>query len=723
MKIWPLLVTAVLPFYVGANINDLDKDYLQNSGYEEDDVGENADEEIDDEFEDDFYGDDDFVSIATGTKQLLHKAPSVATVITSEKIKRMGAVGLDEVLESVPGLHVSHISNDNLPVYTFRGIYTNLNPQVLVLINGLPITNMFVGNRSMVWGGMNVEGISRIEIIRGPGSAVYGADAFAGVINVITKDADGINGTEMGVRFGSFSTTDAWFSHGGIYGDLKASFVFEHHSTDGFKEIIESDAQTFYDGQFGTDASLAPGPMNNYRNNNDFRVDLGYGNWRFRTGLQQRTIGSGGGAADALDPSSRQSSDRWNADLSYQSSNIAEHWYLEGIISYFDTSTEVDNNLFLFPPGTDIGFPGGAFANGIIGNPEVFERHERINLTTRYEGIENHLISIGGGYSREDIYKVNESKNFGLDGEGNYIFPGEPVVDVTGTPFVFMNTGYRENNYLYIQDEIKLAPDWDLTLGIRQDDYSDFGKTTNPRLALVWTTSLAFTTKLLYGEAFRAPSYAETRLFNNPVTLGNPDLKPENMESLELAFDYHPGSEMRLGFSLFSYDWKDIVQFVPDPGLTTKTAQNTGRQKGHGLEVEFEWTATDVLKFSGNYSWQRSENKLTGDDSPYAPRQQIYLMADYTINDNFDFFAKTYWILDRLRAGDDLRGPIGDYNITDFNINWHSENYPIGFRLIARNVFDKDAKHQTENDGPIVLIPNDLPMPGRSFDLEFNYKF
>ncbi len=133
------------------------------------------------------YGDKSFVTIATGTKQPIARAPSVATVITAEDIAAIGAADIDEVLETVPGLHVSRSPIGYNPIYTIRGIDTQYNPEVLMLVNGIPITGAYVGNRSQIWAGMPVENIARIEVIRGPGSALYGADAFAGVINIITK--------------------------------------------------------------------------------------------------------------------------------------------------------------------------------------------------------------------------------------------------------------------------------------------------------------------------------------------------------------------------------------------------------------------------------------------------------------------------------------------------------------------------------------------------------
>ncbi|TAL02902.1 MAG: Plug domain-containing protein, partial [Porticoccaceae bacterium] len=91
------------------------------------------------------YGSEEFVRIATGVAQPVSKAPAVASVITADDIKKMGATDIDEALETVPGLHVARSDVGYNPQYIFRGIAGDLNPQVLMLINGIPITNLFHG--------------------------------------------------------------------------------------------------------------------------------------------------------------------------------------------------------------------------------------------------------------------------------------------------------------------------------------------------------------------------------------------------------------------------------------------------------------------------------------------------------------------------------------------------------------------------------------------------
>jgi len=184
------------------------------------------------------YGGEEFISLATGTSQAISRAPAVASVITADDIEAIGATDLDQILETIPGLHVARSSRGYNPIYTIRGIYSDTNPQVLVLINGIPITNLFAGDRSLVWGGMPVKNISRIEVIRGPGSALHGADAFAGTINIVTKSASEINGTQIGTGAGSFDSQRVWLLHGQSNNGLDVAFSFQYHKTDGQREIV-----------------------------------------------------------------------------------------------------------------------------------------------------------------------------------------------------------------------------------------------------------------------------------------------------------------------------------------------------------------------------------------------------------------------------------------------------------------------------------------------------
>lgn len=629
------------------------------------------------------YGDEDFVSIATGRKQLLSKAPAVASVITAEDIRKMGAKDIEQALESVAGLHVSKRSSAYNPTFLIRGINSDFNAQVLVLINGIPITNVYAGDRSQTWGGMPVENISRIEVIRGPGSAVYGADAFAGTINIITKTADEIDGFETGASTGSFGTHRAWALFGGNVNDWDVAFSLELMDTNGHEEKINTDRASFVPG-----VSLAPGSVNTGRKSVETRIDISKGEWRYRVGYQGRyDVETGAGVFEALDPVGQSDSERFNADVTYHNPNFSENWDVQGTLSYFNSSFDTQN-IHLLPAGA-----GGAPPAGLIGSPDVYEQHYRYDMSAFYTGFEEHDVRVGAGIHYIDQYKVEEIKNF----------PGP----------LFNRTEQRTVKYLSIQDEWSFSNDWSLTTGLRYDYYSDFGDTVNPRLALVWDTSYNLTTKFLYGRAFRAPSFNEQFNMGNPVAVGNADLDPEIINTYEIAFDYTHSGDLSGGLNLFYYDWEDIIRFTP-------VALNSGDQAGYGLELEFDWKISASVALSGNYAFQRSEDKATDDDAGHAPEHQIYLNIEHVLPDEWSMSSQLNYVMDRKRVSGDARQEIDDYVTLDFTLERPRLLGGFDFALTVHNLTDEEVLEPSIYN-PLtatVAIPGDLPQAGRSITAE-----
>ncbi|MDP3843443.1 MAG: TonB-dependent receptor [Oxalobacteraceae bacterium] len=663
------------------------------------------------------YGDKSFVSIATGSPQAISRAPAVASVITAHDIESMGATDLDQVLESVPGLHVSKSSALLNPIYSFRGIFTGYNPQVLMLINGIPITNVFLGNRSIIWGGMPLENVARVEVIRGPGSALYGADAFSGVINVITKTAADIQGAEYGVRAGSFNSRDAWIQHGGELGPLEAAFYLRVGHTDGQKGIIQEDSQSFLDKNVflsSPPASLAPGAINAVRNALDARADLSYDRWRFRAGVQQREVGMGAGLADNLDPNGRVSESRLYLDLTYQNTNWAPNWDLSSVLGYYDIKEKPAEPTFtLFPAGAF----GGTFPNGMIGNPGHSERHTHGSISTVYSGLAQHRLRLGTGFRIEDLYDTSETKNFKLSA-GGIPEPLGRIVDVSGTPEVYLAPHKRDLAYLFVQDEWSLAKDWTLTAGVRHDRYSDFGTTTNPRLALVWDAAYNVVIKVLHGRAFRAPSFTEQYSINNPVTIGNPDLKPETIATNELAFSWQPVDTLQTSLNLFHYRMRDIIRFVPD--ANGATAQNAGDQTGRGLELEATWDATRKLRLSGSFSLQHSTDEASGQDAGLAPHRRLFVRADWRFAPLWQLGTTINHVADRKRQPGDARPQIADYTTLDLSLRRErlAGDWTVSAMLL--NLFNQDAREPSLAPGN---IPFDLPLPGRALYVQFQHRF
>ncbi len=664
------------------------------------------------------YGDKATVSIATGAAQPIRLAPSVATVITAEDIRALGADDLDQVLETVPGLHVSRSPVGYGPVYTIRGIRgTVINPEVLMLINGVPLTASYGGDRGVNWGGWPVGNIARIEVIRGPGSALYGADAYSGVINIITKTSADVAGTQAGARVGSYNTHGAWLLHGGQVGPLDVELYLSAGRTSGSKPTIAADAQTGLDRIFGTfgvpPVSHAPGPADNWHQMVDANLDVSSGNFRLRGGYDARRIGSGAGVAQVLDPSGHSTGQRATTDLTYDNPTFAKDLALTLQTSYMRYVEH--SELVLFPVGSNLG--GGFFAGGVIGDPSKYERHSRFSASAFYTGFSAHRVRVGAGYETDSLYKVQELKNFNPDFSPIGTGSTADTVDVTNTvPFIRPHS--RSVKYAYAQDEWRFASDFTLTAGVRQDRYSDFGRTTNPRVALVWDAAYNVTAKLLYGSAFRAPSFLEKYLINNPALIGNPGLKPETIKTMEGVVSWKPIPTLQWNLNAFRYEMKSIIQVD-----SSFKYQNGGKQTGRGAELDGIWDASRTLRLYGQLSLQRSTDGATHHDAGMAPHRLIRVRGDWNFQPGWFTSAQLNAIGPQERVSGDPRPALAGYSTLDLSLVKRNSHSPWELTATVRNLFAADQREPSPFGTPSTPLPNDVPIGGRSFAMEARYRF
>jgi outer membrane receptor protein involved in Fe transport len=670
------------------------------------------------------------VTVATGTPKPLKLAPSVATVISAEEIKNIGARNINEALETVPGLHVG-VSTKNAmsPIYSMRGIHTSLNPQVLMLMNGIPISMAFTGTRAFF--NMPVSSISRIEVIRGPGSAVYGADAFSGTINIITKDGKDIDGTEAGARAGSFDTYDMFVQHGGTYQgwDIYANLEYQTSKGDSSR-IIESDLQTVLDGALGTNASVTPASLKTGYENIDMHFGFTKDNWTLRLWGALQDSGNYDGVTNVvtLTHDSDLDINQYLADLTYENDQLIQDFTLTSRLYFMYYKQDALIQLFpdgaVLPIGVDgnINFatPAGAtyFQDGVWGEPIQEDKQTGIELTGLYTGFEAHRLrsAIGYKYLREEH---EEYKNFGpgiLD--GSQVFQDGTLTDVTGTENIYAPNKSRQLVFFSLQDEWDLSKNWELVAGVRYDNYSDFGDTVNPRVALIWKTFEDLTTKILYGRAFRPPAFNELYNQNNPSNNGNDNLEPETIQTIEFAADYQPLPNLKLRMNLFYYDIEDLIELVQDPGQITQTSQNSKNQEGQGFELEAELLATKNLLLKGNIAFQDSEDKDTGEPVPDAPEWQAYCNIHWTFMPEWSFNGQYHWIAGRERAVGDIREDIKDNHIVNATVRRTHifQNWEVA--LAVRNLFNENLREPSP-----TVIPNDYPMEERSFWAELRFLF
>jgi len=667
------------------------------------------------------------VTIATGTPKPIFQSAGVTSVITAEQIKSMGATELHEVLETVPGVHAGLQENNYDYNYSIRGIRSGANSQVLMLLNGTRITTPFQGTL-MTGTELPIEAIQRVEVIRGPGSALYGADAFAGVINIITKKAKDINGTTLGARVGDHSTQSGWGQYGAQWAgwDVATSLQYQHTSGDDGRKV-NTDTQTGFDNAFGTQASHAPGALNTryetlngHLNLQRKHWDIGF--WAFNS----TNAGTRAGAAGALDPNGSADGEQYLADVRFSTEDWLDNWELIAHASYLHADFQSQNSqLFpdnaLLPIGPDGNIntiPGNSslvfFPDGMNLNLGRVEKIPSIELSSVYKGFDNHLLRLSAGFRYEEI-TTTDSRNFG------YGVPLPARVDgtlknVSGTDFVYLPDTNRSIWSLVAQDEWQLADDWQLTAGVRYDDYSDFGGTVNPRVALVWDINEQLTSKLLYGKAFRAPNFAEQFTQNNPVVLGNKNLNPETIHTYEWAFDYRPISSLRTAVNLYYYQIDNLISAVPDSGRLTNIYQNSGNQNGYGTEFEWNWQVTEQWNLKGNYAWQHATNEVTNQPVAGVPEHHVYAALQWQFMPNWQFQPQLNWIGERSPLLADNQ-KLSDYETIDFTLRGKKLLGHLNLTASLRNAFDIKYYEQA------TPVPGNLTMPGRSFYLEASVDF
>lgn len=365
----------------------------------------------------------------------------------------------------------------------------------------------------------------------------------------------------------------------------------------------------------------------------------------------------------------------------------------------------------MFPPGAF----AGLFPNGFLWDVDFRSRKHFLHLDTTYHGWHNHSLRLGIGYQNSELDSIGEQRNWDIDLATGFPYPLGSMTDVSNSAGVFLSNNTRRNPYMYVQDTFSVANNWELTAGLRYDDFSDFGSTLNPRLALVWKTSDKLTSKLLYGSAFRAPTFSELGLNSPLLGLGNKDLQAETIDTYEIAWDYSASQNLHLALNLFMYQIEDKIGF---PGGQIQYA-NYGEWQGRGIEIEARWKISNNAALLFNYAFQDGEDE-TGNEIADALRQSAYARIDWMFAPNWFLDLNTRWVADRPRASNDTRKAMDDYIVTDLTLRYKNLNHPWNVALGVRNLFDTDAREPTTVN---IGVTNDLPLPATHYFAEVRYKF
>jgi outer membrane cobalamin receptor len=502
------------------------------------------------------------ISAASKYEQASRAAPGSVTIVTAEDIRVHGYRNLQEMLENVRGFYVSN--DRNYPYLGARGFGrpADFNNRILLLVDGHSMNEL-------VWGGvpigsdlpLNLDAIERVEVVRGPGSALYGTSAMLAVINIVTKTGTTLDGGELRAGVGSAGERTVSAVGGraiGARGAIAGSaLTTRSDGTDQFYREFDrpetaNGIARGLDWERGTSA-LGSASWADISANAGFRTrDKGVPTAQWSTVF---------GDARAM------TSDRslWgDVALRHQWSTLAASAKL------YASRVQYRGDYPYSPDSL------------------VYADYED-NVSV---GLENMLSWEPG--SRDRFTLGTELKQVT---RAQY---GERSPDSTESsddhPFTVLSA--------FVQNELQLMPSISLVTGMRVDHHSSFGSAATPRVALLITPDAATTVKLLYGQAFRAPSPSEA-LLNAGSYEPNPSLVSERIRTLELDAQRRLGRYVLTGLSLYHYRMSDLIEQVPVHDNLI-SYENLSVAVGKGIEAQVDLRPEGALGARITYALQRT---------------------------------------------------------------------------------------------------------------------
>ncbi|MGR3220087.1 MAG: TonB-dependent receptor plug domain-containing protein, partial [Candidatus Anammoxibacter sp.] len=652
-----------------------------------------------------------YVSIATKNAIKVSKAPSVITVITEEQIEHMNLRRLTDALALVPGFDIIQDGSFGRHDTNPRGVRDSLGSDktIKLLLDGHSLNMPFNGGFSYHFDDLPLQNVKRIEIIRGPGSALYGANAFFAVINVVTKDASDIDGIKVRSGFGSFDTQEYSIQFGkSLYGVDITGFA-DFYNTNGQSDTIKEDKI------FGAPFAQSPGDTDDGRKRLDTYFKLSYKDIEFKAKYLNKDTEPFVGSSFNLTDDGESRFNYVMGELNYKL-DIGERLTIRPRV-YYD-QYDIEFLIEPFPDGfvipVDIDGDGDIeeFPDGVLANLFLTNRRLGSEIQIDYKLFDNNLMTWGFDYKWE--------RQDNLDSHANFNPLNSASVGALQSSVDFNKRVYRQIWAVYFQDNWDITDNLAFTFGIRHDHYSDFEGTTNPRLGLVWDFYENATLKLLYGQAFRAPTFSELYGINNPSLLGNSDLKPETVRTYEFELGYKFTDWFSAKTNYFFNVIRNRIKLSDAASDSIPTFENQGGANVQGVEFEAK---ADLGRFWNNayvwanYSYLDAEAK--GDPLPDVPKHKGNFGVNFGITKYLNANLHTFVSGPRVRAEADTRDDSPGYAITNLTLIAKDFFKDMKIKASLFNLFDK----KYDDPAPIGTVRTDLPRPGRTFSVQLEYEW
>lgn len=651
------------------------------------------------------------VVTATLTEKSCGDVPAAVTVLTEKEIKASGASTLADILNRVSGIDVAYSARK---LICMRGIRTQYNDKFKLLIDGHAFDD------TIWYYDIDLAGVKRIEIVRGPGSALYGTGAFAGTINVITKQPEDIDGTEIDIKYGAGNTGRGSVACGKASGEQAWGARASYRGVDGPNVKIDRDKYSGYPFSLTT---AGPATVRDVERAHEAAVTYACKGFSVNASLSRTDHPMLLAETGAI----TQENEYVTVDYGYVEAKydrvFSPDTSLKTKASYDNYRTRAYGQL------TPYGFTTGLDGNrdGIIDYwPSGV--HAEYGVTTddfRAEAMIDHKPFSGnellfGGFVQQaqtrDIYIKSEAHPV-------YYYPSGGMVDYDASAN-WLKAAKRVVSGVFFQDEWTLSKRVYAILGGRYDHYDDVGDALTPRAGIIWKLAEQDTVKLLYGQAFRAPSFRALYTQNNAVIVGNAALKPETMDSAELTYI---GTHNNLETTVTVYAAQTNNLTVPSVdrlnlGLVTPMYWvNNGKSNHYGIEWNEKYVfQRDNYVYAG-YTFTSAKDDATGDNVPFVPELQASFGWNMTCgrkvnwNVNLDLTDRT-----RRETGD-TSPAIAPTAVVDTSVRY----------LLARGLTLSFTVNNLTDETVVVpatlnyggLNASDIPRPGTTYMGGVEYKF
>lgn len=491
---------------------------------------------------------------ATKTEVPIKQVAASVTVITEEEIKARQVSQVSDLLQDVPGLSVRRQSSRGSVTTVFpRGGNSNFN---LVLIDGVKVND---AGGFYDFGDLSTENIERIEIVRGPHSALYGSDAMGSVIQIFTKRGKGTPRVDVSFGGGNLKTFEETFNLSGGVGQLDYSLGVGRSDTDGHLPINNHFGETTVSSRVGFTLKKA--------------IDLSLAVRYTDSDLNFPTDFNGDqfdGRRFPLDPN--QSSDRQRLVVSGKASHLLTPWLGHVLqLGWYRRNFALDDD---FDPGIN-DFPFQSKSE-----ERRFSLDYSWNLTAPTVLEVSSLLTAGFAFEREEFDQKADSSTF--------------------------NPPHRDNRAGYLQGQFDWKKQLFLTTGFRVDGNSTFGTEITPRVSAAWILPYVGT-KLRggYGEGIKEPSFIENFGDGSRFVIGNPKLRPERTRSWEVGLDQPLFQGLAdVSVTYFHNRFTDLIAFIfsPTPGCPASFC-NVQRARAEGIELAATIRPGYGLTISGGYTF------------------------------------------------------------------------------------------------------------------------